>query len=160
MFEKILVCLDGSSSAEEILPYVIDEALSHRSKVVLLRVVSLPEMILPIGVPGQPGIPLTTERTIQRTRNREIEANKYLKRIARPMREKGLAVKCVVLPGMAGETITNYSQENGFELIAIATHGHGGLRHLILGSTADFVLHHSSLPILIVRPPGKQASVI
>jgi nucleotide-binding universal stress UspA family protein len=159
MFEKILVCLDGSSAAEEILSYVIDEALSYRSKVVLLRVVSLPEITVPIGIPGQPGTPMTTEGTIRRTRNEESEAAEYLKRIAEPMREKGLDVEYVVLPGIAGETITNYGQENGFEQIASATHGHGGLRHLVIGSTADFVLHHSSLPILIVRP-RKQASVI
>ncbi len=157
MFEKILVCLDGSCAAEEILPYVIDEALSYRSKVVLLRVVSLPEITVPISIPGQPGTPMTTKGTIRRTRNEESEAAEYLKRIAEPMREKGLDVESVVLPGIAGETITNYSQENGFELIAIATHGHGGLRRLVLGSTADFVLRHASLPILIVRSGNKQA---
>ncbi len=155
MFEKILVCLDGSSAAEEILSYVVDEALSYRSKVVLLRVVSLPETTVPISIPGQPGTPMTTKGTIRRTRNEKSEAAMYLKRIAEPMREKGLDVESVVLPGIAGETITNYSQENGFELIAIATHGHGGLRRLVLGSTADFVLHHASLPILIVRPGNK-----
>ena len=157
MFERIMVCLDGSSAAEEILPYVTDEALAHRSGVVLLRVVSLPETTIPIGIPGEPGIPMFTEAAARRTRNEEGEADDYLRRIAEPMREKGLDVQCVVLPGVAGETITNYAQDNDCKLIAMATHGHGGVRRLVLGSTADFVLHHSSVPMLIVRPGNKQA---
>jgi len=157
MFERIVVCLDGSSVAEEILPYVTDEELAHHSKVVLLSVVSLPEITVPIGIPGEPGIPMSTEGAARRTRKEESEADDYLRRIAEPMREKGLDVQCVVLPGIAGETITNYARENGCKLIAIATHGHGGVRRLVLGSTADFVLHHSSVPLLIVRPGNKQA---
>jgi nucleotide-binding universal stress UspA family protein len=157
MFERIVVCLDGSSVAEEILPYVTDEALAHHSRVVLLRVVNLPEITIPIGIPGEPGIPMSTEGATRRTRKEESEADDYLRRIAEPMREKGLDVQCVVLPGIAGETITNYARENGCKLIAIATHGHGGVRRLVLGSTADFVLHHSSVPLLIVRPGNKQA---
>jgi nucleotide-binding universal stress UspA family protein len=152
MFERILVCLDGSGTAEEILPYVTDEALAHHSRVVLLRVVNLPEITIPIGIPGEPGIPMSTEGAVRHTRNKESGATDYLKRIAEPIREKGLDVQCVVLPGVAGETIINYALENGCKLIAIATHGHGGVRRLVLGSTADFVLHHSSVPVLIVRP--------
>jgi nucleotide-binding universal stress UspA family protein len=157
MFKRILVCLDGSSTAEEILPYVTDEALAHHSEIILLFVVSLPEITIPISIPGEPGMPMYTEGAMQRTRNEEIKADEYLKRIAEPMRDKGLDVQCVVLPGVAGETITNYAQDNDCKLIAMATHGHGGVRRLVLGSTADFVLHHSSVPMLIVRPGNKQA---
>jgi nucleotide-binding universal stress UspA family protein len=152
MFERIVVCLDGSSVAEEILPYATGEALAHHSRVVLLRVVSLPEITIPIGVPGEPGIPIATEGAARRTRKEESEADAYLKRIAKPLRAKGLKVECVVVPGLAGEAITDYVRENGGKLIAIATHGHGGVRRLVLGSTADYVLHHSPVPVLIVRP--------
>jgi nucleotide-binding universal stress UspA family protein len=135
MFERIVVCLDGSSVAEEILP----------------------EVTIPIGVPGEPGIPMSTEGAVRRTRKEESEADDYLRRVAEPMRKKGLDVQCAVVPGIAGETITSYARENGCKLIAIATHGHGGVRRLVLGSTADFVPHHSSVPLLIVRPGNKQA---
>ena len=155
MFEKILVCLDGSGAAEQILSHVMGEAICFHSDVVLLRVVSLPDITIPVGIPGSPGIPVRTGGTIQRTTAKESEAADYLERIAGPLREKGLDVEFVVLPGRAGETIINYAQENSFKLIAIATHGHGGLRRLAFGSTADFVLNHSSLPILIVRAVTK-----
>jgi nucleotide-binding universal stress UspA family protein len=152
MFERIVVCLDGSSAAEAILPYVTGEALAHKSLVVLLRVVSLPELTIPIGIPGEPGIPMATEGAARRTRNEESEADAYLKDIAKPMRAKGFKVERVVVPGLAGEAIIDYARENNCKLIAIATHGHGGVRRFVLGSTADYVLHHSPVPVLIVRP--------
>jgi len=155
MFEKILVCLDGSGAAEQILPHVMDEAIYFHSDVVLFRVVSLPDITIPVGIPGSPGIPMRTSGAIQRATAEESEAADYLERIAGPFREKGLDVKFMVLPGIAGETIINYAQENSFKLIAIATHGHGGLRRLAFGSTADYVLNHSSLPVLMVRAGAK-----
>ena len=157
MSNRIVACLDGSSMAEEILPYVTEEALAHHSKVVLLRVVSLPEITIPIGVPGEPGIPISTDGAMRRTSKEEREADDYLKRIAELMGKKGLDVQYVVLPGTAGETIINYATENDCKLIALATHGHGGVRRMVLGSTADFILHHSSVPMLIVRPKNKRA---
>jgi nucleotide-binding universal stress UspA family protein len=39
------------------------------------------------------------------------------------------------------------------DLIAMATHGHGGLRRWVMGSVADRVLHATHLPLLVVRPP-------
>lgn len=152
MFEKILVCLDGSGAAEQILSHVVDEAIYFHSDVVLLRVVSLPDRTIPVGVPGGPGIPVRTKGTIQHTTAEESEATDYLEHIAEPLRKKGLDAELVVLPGGAGETIISYAQENSFKLIALATHGHGGLRRLAFGSTADFVLNHSPLPVLMVRP--------
>jgi nucleotide-binding universal stress UspA family protein len=152
MFERIVVCLDGSSVAETILPYVTDEALAHHGRVVLLRVVSLPEITIPIGIPGEPGIPIATEGAARRTKNEQSEADSYLEGIAKTMRAKGLKVECVVVPGSSGEAIIDYARENNVKLIAIATHGHGGVRRVVLGSTADYVLHHSPVPVLIVRP--------
>ena len=151
MFEKILVCLDGSSAAERILSHIAEDVLRLHGKVILLRVVSPPETTIPVNVPGSPGIPVHTEGAERRTRTEEGEAEGYLKRIGEPLRERGLDVEYVVLPGMAGQTIIGYAEQTGCKLIALSTHGHGGLRRFALGSTADFVVQHSSLPVLTVR---------
>ena len=47
MFEKILVCLDGSRSAEEILPYFVQER-DRVGTIVLLRVLATPEIDIPL----------------------------------------------------------------------------------------------------------------
>ena len=42
------------------------------------------------------------------------------------------------------------------DLIAMATHGRGGMQHFVMGSITERVLHHSQLPLLVVRPPKEQ----
>jgi len=94
-----------------------------------------------------------TEAVIEWTAayDRERKAREVKKCIASGS-VRGLEVDYVVLSGTSGETIVSYAQENDCTLIAIATHGHGGFRRFALGSTADFVVHHSLIPVLTVRP--------
>jgi len=151
MLEKILVCLDGSTPAERILPYITGETIAQHGKMILLTVIDLPETILPFNIPGSPAIPVSTRGAVKRTFTEENTADDYLKGQANSLKAQGLDVDYVVVSGTPGETIVNYAQENECTLIAIATHGHGGFRRFALGSTADYVVHHSSLPVLTVR---------
>lgn len=151
MFEKILVCLDGSNLAEQILPYATEEALHFNSKLVLFQVVTLPSVVVP-GIPGVPGAPVQTVRMLEQSKKEEVAAKTYLNRVARPLRKRGIKMECVTLQGMAGEAIVDYAEKNKIGLIAIATHGRSGLRRAVFGSVADFVLRESRLPILIIRP--------
>lgn len=151
MLEKILVCLDGSLAAERVLPYITNDATKLRGKIVLLRVIDLPKAIIPVSIPGSPAIPLQTTGAVKRTIDEQLEADSYLKKKTKALKVKGLDVEYLVLAGVAGETIVKYALENEFTLIALATHGHGGFRRLTLGSTADYVVHHSTIPVLTVR---------
>ena len=151
MFKKILVCLDGSQFAEQIIPYALEEALAFKSNVTLLRVVGIPGIVAP-NIPGFPGVPAhSSSMAEQHQRDRE-EAKDYLKRVAQPFHERGLHVKSVTLEGPPGSTIINYASENNIDLIAIASHGHSGLRHILFGSVAEFVVRESGIPILMIRP--------
>jgi nucleotide-binding universal stress UspA family protein len=151
MLEKVLVCLDGSTPAERILPYITRETIAQHGKMILLTVIDLPETVLPINIPGSPAVTVSTPGAVKRTLTEENMANDYLKGQAKSLEAQGLDVDYVVLSGSPGETIVNYAQENECTLIAIATHGHGGFRRFALGSTADYVVHHSSVPLLTVR---------
>ena len=151
MFEKILVCLDGSPLSEQIVPKVMEESRSF-GKVVLLRVVPNPDTALPIGVPGAPGVTMRTDVMLKAFQEELAEAPKYLEKLAQPLRDKGVDVECVVLQGRANENIVEYARDNQVGLIAMATHGHGGLRRVIFGSTAEYVLRNSGLPVLVIRP--------
>lgn len=151
MFEKVLVCLDGSAAAEKTLSFITHEAAHFRSNLVLLRVVGLPEVLVPANIPGSPGLPVRTQGAIRRATEEESEANRYLESIAATLREKDIKVDTAVLPGTAGDTILKYAQENGCTLIVIGAHGHGGFRRFALGSTADYVVHRSEIPVLTIR---------
>ena len=56
-----------------------------------------------------------------------------------------------VLVGRPAEEIANYAQKTSAEMIVMTTHGHSGVKHLILGSTTEGVLRHASCPVLSVR---------
>ncbi len=58
----------------------------------------------------------------------------------------------VVRSGNAEQEILRFAQEEGIDLIVMATHGWTGLQHLLLGSVAERVVRRSSIPVLTVKP--------
>jgi nucleotide-binding universal stress UspA family protein len=155
MFEKVLVCLDGSPLAEQILPYIAGDHKKFK-KVVLLKVIATPGVNIPIGVPGETAGNVQTQAMLDHVKKEIEETPDYLESKAQPLRKMGLKVDCVVLEGVPTTTIIDYAHDNNFGLIAIATHGHSGLRHIIMGSTAEYILKNTGLPLLMVTPQKKR----
>jgi nucleotide-binding universal stress UspA family protein len=60
-----------------------------------------------------------------------------------------------VLGSSAFDTIQAAAQAPATGMVAIATHGRGGLRRLVLGSVADKLVRAGELPVLVTRPRGK-----
>ncbi|MBN2098618.1 MAG: universal stress protein [Dehalococcoidia bacterium] len=147
MFQKILVCLDGSKLAEQILPYAAEQASSFGSSLVLFQVVSLASLPTPTGIESVP-VAVPNDQLAEA----EAAAGDYLEALAVPLREKGLNVQCVAMLGQPAESIVSYAEENKFGLVALATHGRSGLKRLVFGSVADHVIRKSGLPILLIKP--------
>jgi nucleotide-binding universal stress UspA family protein len=155
MFERILVCLDGSKLAEQIMPYAAEEAIRFQCKLVLLQVVQEPVTFSP-GIPGEAPVPIETDTMVEETKEALSRAKNYLEKLAEPLRKRGIQVKTVAIPGGAGEAILDYAITNNINLITIATHGRGGLRRAVFGSVADRVLRESRLPVLVIRPQDEK----
>jgi nucleotide-binding universal stress UspA family protein len=155
MFKKILVCLDGSKLAEQIMPYATEEAIRFQGKLVILQVVQEPVAFSP-GIPGAAPLPIETDAMVEVTKEALNKARDYLEKVAAPLRKKGIQVKTVAIPGRVGEAILDYANTNRINLIAIATHGRGGLRRAVFGSVADYVLRESGLPVLVIRPQDEK----
>lgn len=151
MFKNIMVCLDGSKLAEQIIPFAITEATNcTANKVTLLQVVHIPTASMPAKL--QPAYTKEAQENVQFTVEREkSEARDYLEQVAKTMRTKGLYVECVVIEGKPGESIVKYAGKNEVELIMIATHGRGGLSRIAFGSVAEQVLRESGMPVLLIR---------
>jgi nucleotide-binding universal stress UspA family protein len=147
MFQKILVCLDGSKLAEQIVPYVTEQAAQFGSSLVLFQVVSLSAIPAPTGIES---VPMAVPDTM--LRDAEVAAMDYLSGLATPLRERGLKAQCVTMIGHPAETIVSYAEENKFDLVALATHGRSGLKRMVFGSVADYVVRKSGLPILLIKP--------
>ena len=146
MFSKILVCLDGSKLAEQVLPYAIEQALHFESQLVLLSVIVPATSTSTVWEPAP-------QELVEKQAEAEKAAEAYLKNtVNRLSKEKRLRAEYLTLEGLVAETIVEYAQKNKVDLIAIATHGLGGLRRLAFGSVADFVLRNSNVPLLVIRP--------
>ncbi len=147
MFQKILVCLDGSKLAEQIMPYVAEQAARFGSSLVLFQVVSLSSIPTPTGIES---VPMAVPDTL--LKDAEIAAMDYLSALAGPLRDRGLKVQCVTMIGHPAETIISYADENKFDLVALAIHGRSGLKRMVFGSVADLVVRKAGLPILLIKP--------
>jgi nucleotide-binding universal stress UspA family protein len=85
-------------------------------------------------------------------------SRKYLSEIESRLSSEGIKVKTESLEGnRPADTITEYAQEKGMDLIIIGTHGYTGLKKLWLGSVAFGVLNQSHIPVLLIRPESCQA---
>jgi len=139
MFKTILICLDGSSLAEQVVQYAADVARRYSSRVVLLQVV--PSSVL-----------ISTGVSVQTSKSVEQSAMAYLEGVASSLKRARGAVDCVTAQGEPGEAIVRYAKENKVDLIAMSTNGRGGLGQSLFGSVAQYVLREAGLPILLVRP--------
>ena len=145
MYQRILVPLDGSPLAEQVLPYVISLARSLGSRVELLR------LIAPLPAIGltDPAREVYRQRIFAELRE---EAEGYLSQLAGRLRQSGLAVSTNVIHNVDPATgIINAGEQDPDTLIAMSSHGRSGLGRWVLGSVTDRVVRHSGEPVLVIR---------
>jgi nucleotide-binding universal stress UspA family protein len=81
------------------------------------------------------------------------EAGAYLDATAQRLRGRGLQVETrLVIHPQPAAAILEEARARGVDLIALATHGRGGLARLLLGSTADKVVRGAQIPVFVYRP--------
>jgi len=66
----------------------------------------------------------------------------------------------VVRQGNPSFEIRKFAEQEGVDLIVIATHGRTGLRHMVMGSVAERTVRHSSIPVLSVKPHPLRESIL
>jgi nucleotide-binding universal stress UspA family protein len=152
--EHILIPLDGTPVAEDILESAMTLGKAMNSDYTLLRVVT---PVYPMTLPAEPAIfgSVATdimERVEKMHADLKREALEYLDKIAQRMRADGLKVQTrVTVEEQPGVAILD-NAKLPIDMIAIETHGRGGLSRLLLGSVADKVIRGSQLPILVHKP--------
>lgn len=147
----ILVPLDGSHTAEAILPTAVELARLHGARVTLLHVIQ--PLITQIGsapmvVGMEPVFPLDLLPEPERPEVTRMEQR------ADQLRASGVRVDLQILVGELPITnaILRYARDHFVDLIALTTHGRGGLERLMLGSVSHHLIRHAACPVLIMRP--------
>ena len=146
MYSKILVPLDGSKTAENVLPFTRCFARSLQIPVELMAVVDMRELAR--NVSAAEGLFLDT-LIDDETRSYD----NYLKEVAKNFPVG--AVQRTVSKGKAADVIIESAAAEKQTLIAMATHGRSGLNRFLLGSVAEKVLRGASNPLLLVRATEK-----
>ncbi len=156
MYDRILVPLDGSEIAEQVLPYVKLLARPGKSPITLLRVIEpIPYDLIAVAV----RVPVDEV-------NADIQANaqKYLEERAAHLREEDLPASVKVLSGPAATCIVEEGAREPGTLIAMSTHGRSGIARWAFGSVTDKVIQTANDPLLIIRPsegpaPGSEVAI-
>jgi nucleotide-binding universal stress UspA family protein len=144
---QILVPLDGSPLAEDVLGPAADLARLWGAELTLLRVVH-PVVLFSDEMLGWPA-PYDAELTAS-LRNQAEDA---IRDIAERLRSEGLRATGVAVVGWgAADAILQAARPEQVAAIAIATHGRGGLQRLTLGSVADKLIRAAEVPVLVHRP--------
>ena len=143
MYHKILVPLDGSKRAEKILPHVEELANRYKAKVIFLQVVEYKTVTTPEGA-----FINLSDREFDQTKK---QAETYLEGIRGEFREKNIESRTRVIYGPVAEGIINMAAQGGVDLIALASHGRGGLARVFYGSVAAGLLQRVDRPLLIIR---------
>ncbi len=173
---KILVPLDGSTFWEAILGPVVQVAEAVDAEVHLLTVVEEPgmrntwlenlamvdESTGEFGVAPTPPLPHPSESGVA-TESREQAlaralhtAGEYLAQIAGRFSSGRANPKAIAGEDPVG-AILAFSLEQGVDLIAMSTHGRSGVGRWVYGSTADKLLHSTTIPLLLMRPRDDEA---
>ncbi len=135
MYQRILVPLDGSQVASAVLPYVTNLAIQLQASVTVLTVLAGPQQE-PRG--------LDTEA--------RSEAQAVARREAQRLANAGVAAYTLVVSGRPAEQIAGEAAARNFDLIAISTRGHSGVRRGLVGSVTDEVVRTSKIPVLVLSP--------
>jgi nucleotide-binding universal stress UspA family protein len=140
---QVLVPLDGSELSEGVLSYLVPLAKSLDWTLVLFWVASWPPQaipiqgaLIPIGFLDHP----------------EIDMTDYLDRRAKELKEAGVKTDVRFYFGDQRRSIVAFAEEAGLDLVAMSTHGRNSLGRLMLGSISEYVLSHTTLPVLAIRP--------
>jgi len=146
--QHILIPLDGSALAEEILRPAVALGTLMGTRYTLLQALD-PLVAEHIKPPYSVGL---DRSMLAEIRERALA---YLEQIADRLRAQSLQVQTKLVVAQPHIAILDYADDHAVDLIALATHGHGGVARMVLGSVADKVVRGADVPILLQRPAAE-----
>jgi nucleotide-binding universal stress UspA family protein len=149
-FSHVLVPLDASVTSEAILDpamTLLDLAGDGLSRVTLLTVLE------PVFAAGEPGLPVALPLDPNLMEEQSRIAEKRLQSLVARLRSEGVEVDArVVTAATSPSAILELAEGENVDLIALTTHGEGGLRRVLVGRVADKVIRGAHVPVLVLRP--------
>jgi universal stress protein A len=149
---RVLVPVDFSENSTRAVDQAKALAKQSGGSVILLHVVEINYAYADVAVFDQ----ATLERDLL------AGAEQRLDQMAESCKADGVPAKYLVRSGRSSRVIADVAAAEKADLIVISTHGYTGLKHVLLGSTAENVVRYAPCPVLVLRSvepkkPGKKA---
>jgi nucleotide-binding universal stress UspA family protein len=151
-YAHILIALDGSELAERILPYATTLARAFNARITLVRSSESVESVAVLEASG--GMPPVVVPAADPQRIADLEsqnARSYLEAAAQRLAGEGFVVDWQQPEDAPGPAIVDTATRIGADVIALTTHGRGGIARAVLGSVSDYVVRHAPCPLLMLR---------
>ncbi|AOY92454.1 universal stress protein UspA [Cupriavidus sp. USMAA2-4] len=145
-YQKIMVAVDGSTTAERALDEAIRVARLSGAQVLAIYVVDNGQVLFDAGYYD----PTQLRNAFVESGKRALEDAAQRLKAAAVAYETRLVDEPAVVGDVAG-SLNGAAEAWGADLIVLGTHGRRGVRRLVLGSVAEEVIRESTLPVLLVR---------
>ncbi len=139
--DSVLVATDFSSPSELALAWGAQIARSHGARLLLVHVLAPPMPVADFAAP-----PLTLDQELREGARERLDES-----LAEPALEE-IEAEGMVLDGMPAEAVLKAADEHHAHLVVVGTRGLTGVRHLLLGSTAERIVQSARVPVLSVHP--------
>jgi nucleotide-binding universal stress UspA family protein len=140
--QKILVPVDFSDCSMKGLEYAKALTREFKAKLILLHSIAL-QYYIASDEYARYDLPRLLEQT-------DKAAKQQMRDLVQQTNWNGIGVETSIQIGHAGQQICAEASDRKADLIAISTHGRTGFKHVLLGSTAEYVVRHASCPVLVV----------
>ena len=148
MIKKILIPLDGSKLAENVLPYVEELAQKLNAEAVFISITNRLQGYWPFEDASQPDkVTLVPQGTCTME---EMAAN-YLSEAVKGLEGKGIKITKEVICGKTAQEIVFYANDNHCDLIILSSHGRSGLSGLTQGNVTARILKLATVPVMVVK---------
>lgn len=131
VYKKILVTIDCSPVDETILKHVTALALQNKAEVYLLHVVH--------------------SHTLDQNRVLWENCQGRLSAHQNALRSQGIETHIIIRSGEPDIEILDEIDKKDYDLVAMATHGHGFLGDMLFGSVSDKLKHRTQVPLLLIK---------
>lgn len=154
MIDKILVALDYSETSKSVFDSAISLAKSTNATLMIAHVLDEPEPVYPV-IPGYSYYPVLDSYDYHLSQQEFADYRKkglkFLEQRAKQAKRLGVNSEFTQLTGNPGRGICNLASNWSADLIVVGSRGLKGLKEIFLGSVSNYVTHHASCSVLIVR---------
>jgi nucleotide-binding universal stress UspA family protein len=142
--KTVLVPCDFSQTALNAFSFALDVAERSEAVIHLVHVIDVPTVYDAAFVPAMP-----VDTTVYN--DLEAKAGEEFRKIIDKHRSSGIHMEAKLAYGSPEKVLLDYIQTAGIDVVIMGSHGARGLRELLIGSTAEKIIRHATVPVMVIK---------